>query len=312
MSRNFGLGSRDMDFAGKLAAANFYPSYGSSALVARRWALFVLYLRESTEIRRMENITRDVVVEYGLHLKVRCETGALSRHSVVCYMSAVNTILAIGRGDNLLRVSPVRDLQLSRSLKAEKIDRGARFSWDLCCKLGAANKTLCKLHRSWGLRFEEAAKLDARKALAEVLSTEKITIAAGTKGGKARTVVLREGALQIDVLREAADLQGDQKSLIPSDLKYAVFASRAHNKAYHHGVRFHDARHAFCQALYLRLTGWKSPIALSLSKKKHLKFTMLEHDLSEVEYRSIDQNARKTIAREMGHERVSVTTSYLG
>ena len=63
----------------------------------------------------------------------------------------------------------------------------------------------------------------------------------------------------------------------------------------------HGLRHAYAQARYVALTGWKAPAAggprrRSLGPAK----------------RRIDKAARTTIARELGHGRLEVASVYLG
>ena len=311
MKNNFGLGSRDLEIAGRLAARSFYESYSSVALMAKRWKLFVIFLKKQTQIKHMEDITRANVLAYGFSLKSRYEKKSLARKSLVNYVSAVNQILSIARSDELLSVMPVRDLCLPKKLEP-RIDRGARYSPELCDKLKPNWNILTKLQRHWGFRLEESGKLDARAALEEVLACGQLNVCKGTTAGKPRAVTLRDEAAQMNALREAVELQGAGKSMIPADLDYKKFKAAAHNAAHYRGIRFHDGRHAFCQALYLRLTGWKAPLSLGLSKKKHMRLIMSEHGISEAEYRERDYQARMTVSREVGHERVSVTTAYLG
>lgn len=63
----------------------------------------------------------------------------------------------------------------------------------------------------------------------------------------------------------------------------------------------HGLRHAYAQARYEVLTGWKPPKADGLSRKG-LK----------PEQQIKDTFARQTISRELGHERIEVVTVYLG
>jgi integrase len=63
----------------------------------------------------------------------------------------------------------------------------------------------------------------------------------------------------------------------------------------------HGLRHAYVQARYLVLTGWKAPAAVGPSAQQ----------LTPAQ-RGQDRIARQTISRELGHERLQITTVYLG
>jgi len=63
----------------------------------------------------------------------------------------------------------------------------------------------------------------------------------------------------------------------------------------------HGLRHAYAQARYQKLTGWKCPAAGGPISKALT-----------AEQRERDREARLTISRELGHEREQVTTAYLG
>lgn len=63
----------------------------------------------------------------------------------------------------------------------------------------------------------------------------------------------------------------------------------------------HGLRHAYAQARYEVLTGWKSPKAGGLSRKELTPEQQIK-----------DTFARQTISRELGHERIEVVGVYLG
>ena len=62
----------------------------------------------------------------------------------------------------------------------------------------------------------------------------------------------------------------------------------------------HGLRHAYVQNRYEELTGWKSPAGGGPHSKSLT-----------VEQRDVDQQARLTISRELGHEREQITAAYL-
>ena len=154
-----------------------------------------------------------------------------------------------------------------------------------------------ELQAAFGLRREEAIKFTP--AYADRGDRVRIK-ASWAKGGRAREIPIGNEH-QRAVLDAVRRLAGGG-SLIPGGRSYA-----AHRKVYEKQTeaaglsRMHGLRHAFAQARYEALTGWKVPVAggprrRSLGPAK----------------RRIDKAARMTIARELGHGRLDVASMYLG
>ncbi|MEX2257941.1 MAG: phage integrase N-terminal domain-containing protein [Woeseia sp.] len=153
------------------------------------------------------------------------------------------------------------------------------------------------LQEAFGLRREEAIKFSPSYA---DKGNHLELKASWTKGGKARSVPLRN-PLQRAVLDRAHQLAG-KGSLIPGHRNYRQQLRIYEGQTIRAGLsRMHGLRHAYAQNRYEELTGWASPIAggpaaMSLS----------------VEHRKMDQEARLTISRELGHERASIVRIYIG
>ncbi len=119
------------------------------------------------------------------------------------------------------------------------------------------------------------------------------------KGGRAREIPIRTDE-QRQLLNEAKAFAGSG-SLIPPDKKYVEQLRRFEHQCQRAGIhRVHGHRHAYAQARYLELTGWKAPSAGGPTLKALTP-----------EQRAIDHEARLTISRELGHEREAVTSVYL-
>ena len=153
-----------------------------------------------------------------------------------------------------------------------------------------------ELQAAFGLRREEAIKFTP--AYADRGDRVRIK-ASWAKGGRAREIpIWNEG--QRAVL-DAARLLVGGRALIPGGRNYA-----AHRKVYERQTdaaglaRMHGLRHAFAQARYEALTGWKAPAAGG-PRRRSLSPAM----------RRIDKAARMTIARELGHGRTSVVAVYI-
>lgn len=154
-----------------------------------------------------------------------------------------------------------------------------------------------RLQVAFGLRREESIKIQPSWAdRGDVL----VLNSTWTKGGKEREIpILNE--MQRELLNQAKAL-ADKGSLIPVEMSYIDQLNRFKAQTAFAGIdRVHGFRHAYAQARYAELTGWKAPAAGGPTSKQ----------LSP-EQKAIDRQARLTISRELGHEREQITAVYLG
>jgi integrase len=154
-----------------------------------------------------------------------------------------------------------------------------------------------ELQQAFGLRREEAMKFQPSFA---DRSDHLVLKASWTKGGKERIIPVRTEE-QREVLNRARRLVGFG-SLIPSNRNYVHQLRVYEGNTLRAGLsNMHGLRHAYAQNRYEELTGWKAPAAGGPESKT---FTP--------EQRETDRQARLTISQELGHERESVTSAYLG
>ena len=177
-------------------------------------------------------------------------------------------------------------------------DRSRRLDAQQLARVTDAHVRMAlQLQAAFGLRREEAIKFTP--AYADRGDRVRIK-ASWAKGGRAREIPIWNEH-QRAVLDAARRLAG-AGALIPGGRGYA-----AQRKLYERQVeaaglsRMHGLRHAYAQARYEALTGWKAPAAggprrRSLGPAK----------------RRIDKAARMTIARELGHGRLEVVSVYCG
>ncbi|MDE2402467.1 MAG: integrase domain-containing protein [Burkholderiales bacterium] len=176
--------------------------------------------------------------------------------------------------------------------KAKELDHG---------KLGKVSDPYTamslRLQEAFGLRREESIKIQPRWADRGDMLVLKST---WTKGGKEREIpILNE--TQRELLNQAKAL-ADKGSLIPVEMTYKDQLNRFKAQTAFAGIdRVHGFRHAYAQARYAELTGWKAPTAGGPTSKQ----------LSP-EQKAIDRQARLTISHELGHEREQITAVYLG
>jgi integrase len=153
------------------------------------------------------------------------------------------------------------------------------------------------LQQAFGLRREEAIKF--RPAYAD---RGDCIVLKGSwmKGGRERTVSITTAAQRV-VLDQAQRLVG-ACSFIPAHKSYIrqrhVYDGQCKAAGLSH---MHGLRHAYAQARYEALTGWKAPAAGGPGAQQ----------LTPTQ-RVIDAEARQTISRELGHERTQIAAVYLG
>ena len=103
------------------------------------------------------------------------------------------------------------------------------------------------------------------------------------------------------VLDEAHQLSGSG-SLIPAHKTYIQQRHVYDGQCKAAGLsNMHGLRHQYAQMRYEALTGWKAP-AVGGPGKAQL----------DANHRMSDQHARQQISHELGHERLKVTSIYLG
>lgn len=154
-----------------------------------------------------------------------------------------------------------------------------------------------RLQAAFGLRREEAIKFRPNYAVKEPYLKLK---ASWTKGGRARVVPIRTDE-QRKLLEEVRKLARGG-ALIPPSKNYEEQLHRYERLVRTAGIKNpHGLRHAYAQRRYEKLTGWKAPVVGGPASKS------LRPD-----QRALNEGARMTISRELGHDRILITGDYLG
>lgn len=154
-----------------------------------------------------------------------------------------------------------------------------------------------RLQEAFGLRREESIKF--QPAYADH-GTTLVLKASWCKGGRARELQIRTEH-QRQVLAQAHALAG-KGSLIPADRSYVQQRRLYERQTVRAGLsKLHGLRHAYAQQRYEELTGFPAPAAGGPTAR----------ELTEAQ-KLLDQQARLTISRELGHEREQITAVYLG
>lgn len=307
MSRNYGLGTRDMAQAGRLALSKACKqgelSFSSVDTISDRWSHFAAFAK-SEGVGRMERITPELVTEYGRGLSGLVESGKMTPSYAQNMVSAVNTVLHQVR--DWKSVSPTKDCQIAarsnvrdtppNGIDRLELSRALDALHDAGQHRGAA---VAELARELGLRSKEASLLDASKALKEAQNKAAVTVFEGTKGGRAREVPITRPE-QLTALEKAASIQGSDRALIPRDQNWQQWRDGelrdTRETLQNHGIeRLHDLRAAYAVERYETLTGTLAPVFGA-----------------EIQDRQADYAAREQISNELGHDRIEVVASYIG
>lgn len=312
-ARNFGLGSRDMERAGLHALREGMRSYSAIATMAARWKIFTEWARKAG-VRDMRHIDIGILRTYSMHLITRLELGDIGVATAQNYLSTVNRVLEIARGDRAVRLDPVHEAGLPTRSGIAITNRAIPRSQhqNAITHLPERIVAILNLQREFGLRFEEAAKLDAEKAIVQA-QRGTVRIEAGTKGGRAREIPITKGLSQQRCLSCAASLQNGDRSMIPAHQSFREFRAEAYAELRSVGIRSHGERHAYAQARYEILTNTLCPIAAGVEHgRAHHRYIAALLGMSLEEARTLDNAARHRIAAELGHSRIDVTNHYLG
>lgn len=305
MSRNYGLGSRNMADAGRLACnaavRRGEMSFSSAATVSERWSKFVDWVKENEAIGRMERIEAQMVVSYGKELAENVRSGELSAAYVQNLVSAINTVMNLATKNKWESISPTKDCGIDQREHARQSAPGAIDREMLAAAISTLpprSAAVVEMCRNLGLRSKEASLISAKSAFKEASATGSVTISEGTKGGRTRIFPVDERSLQS--LKNAAMQQGNDRSMIPADQSWAEWRNGELRQAREviqnfTGGGLHDLRAAWACARYQKLTGHAAPVCGGQRPSK-----------------TIDQAVREQISNELGHGRAEVAAAYIG
>ena len=310
-TRNYNLDTRDLADAGRraldIAASRRDIGYSTAATVADRWRVFAAAAK-AAGVGRLERIDRDLVIRWGLRLAVMVGNGEISASYGQTLLAAVNTVMQSVRAD-WTPVRPVTDCGIARRDTVRRTPPPDRAAYERAVDALRAQgheraAAVVMLARELGLRRQEASLADAQAALRQAEAGRSIQVAAGTKGGRRRTVEIRDDR-QTEALRVAAAVQGSDRSMVPAGMTWAQWRDgelrhASTTVAVIAGCRgMHDLRAAYACQWYEFITGAPAPV-------------MTGGIMTAA--RDADLDARRKIAVELGHgdERIDVTAAYLG
>lgn len=303
--RNFGFGQQ-MSYAGNVvlrrAASDHGGNYGSCYTKISRWRKFCQFCK-ARGISDARLVTEALIREYAEQIDGKVSTTHNDISCVNVVMRAltngkwktVSPLEIIGERRSAIRTEPV---EISY-IKVYLIYRDLVFAGDHRLALVPIFSFLL------GLRRREASLLDLRQALKESKSNNHIDIFRGSKGGRSRTIErLVPSSPEVErFLQKAIELVGDDRCLVPSNIKYIDFSNQVSNRVLpvlkRHGIRkLHDLRAGYACNRYSELTGFPAPVNAKPEEKGPDAWA--------------DEAARKVISLELGHFRSGILNSYIG
>lgn len=306
--RNYGYG-KQLAWAGKNALADHYGhgKFSTRASHAERWNQFVSFLK-TEGIKDARCINKQTIEHYAVYLKDQVDNEDMKVAYAQNLLSTINVVMEAMRKDKALAIKPAQWVgnrsnvrtTIPTTLERSKTDEPFRR-----LRLNSQEQTLnvAQLCRTFGLRFKEASLLNTKQALQQAERLGRINITEGTKGGRGkgadRWVPVNQH--QIQLLKEAAQIQGNQTNLIPPGKSYIQWRDHAYYQwrtvNNDTGIRgFHDLRAAYACERYLELTGFPAPVVNGIRQAD----------------KGLDTQARVILSQELGHNRLDVMAAYIG
>lgn len=314
-SKNFGFGNRP-EYATKVALNEHFRDghHGTVKSHIERSRLFYDWLDEEYKIRDIRLITDSHLSEYVLYLKLLMNEEEIAVPTATNRISSVNVVLQIIRGDQKIRIAKVSEaLEKKRCYIRRSIPDGMDFSKvqnlheQLIANGSPRSAAIVLLARSTGMRLRECILADIPRLTREAVN-KKINIQDGCKGGRSGAFAPRWISVTDEILyalnyaRQVSP--AGSRNLLAPDETYIRFIRREVNPSRPlmklHGIKGpHELRAAFACDRYKDLVGTAAPV-----------FPYPER--ADIQDRDAVRAARQIISRELGHERLEVTNSYLG
>ncbi|MDZ7786013.1 MAG: integrase domain-containing protein [Candidatus Saccharibacteria bacterium] len=305
MSRNYGLGSREMAKAAAFALSSAVKDgaigFDTESKYNNSFKEFCGFAKENG-VKQMEYVTRDLVIKYGEKLADYISNNEMGKGNAKNIISAINTVMNIATGNKWQSVSATKECGINQrtairetpptGLDRAQLERGMNA-------LSERGKAIAELAREFGLRSKESSLLNAHAALKQAYERGSISIVDGTKGGRPRNIPLTNSERQLAVLERAANVQGSARAVMPGDKNWKEWKQNGLRETREtlqkNGIeRLHDLRSAYACDRYQKITNYAAPCLGGNAPK------------------DIDRAARKQIAQELGHGRTDITNSYLG
>ena len=252
--------------------------------------------------------------DYAGYLRQQIQQGELCIATAQNRLSSVNRTLAALRGDQDVRIaSPSQALGQQRSSvrthapDSQDHQQVRRVLEALGEQQHERVAAIVLLARATGMRLREAILADLPRLHREAEHFGRINIQDGTKGGRSGASAPRwinaneEVKVALQFARNASPPRS--RNLLAQGESYAAFLQQtvlpAREVLHEQGLKgFHELRAAYACERYEQLTGHAAPV----NGGGHCY--RLDRDL--------DQQERKQISLELGHNRIDVVSAYIG
>lgn len=314
---NYGKG-RQLAYAVKNAVDDHYSRvshYNTRATHKQRAVTFVQFCKFHG-VKDARNIDREFVLSFGQYVRQRIEgefqwsDGTVDAQISVAYahnlISTMNVIMQAFRGDSVLKISGKEVLGVcrksvrTREIQADVVD--AKDAADRAIVAGfERGSAVILLARAWGMRVREAILQDLDRMMREIEKYGEAAILEGCKGGRrSRDRTIRANEFRMEALRFAIEVRpAGSKNLLSETDTVKRFLLREINPCRlilkRAGVpTFQELRAGFAQDVYEEILEGPSPLKQPIRDK------------------ILDRIARAEVSRQLGHNRISVASSYIG
>ncbi|HBO6052697.1 integrase [Pseudomonas aeruginosa] len=315
-AKNFGFGNQIL-YAAKMALHEYYGGGHFATVDAHleRFSLFCDWLYECCNIRDARAVTKELFVEYALYLGFLLVEDEVEVSTATNRVSSVNVVLEIMREDQVVRIDKIAEaLGEKRSYIRRSIPDGMDYQevMKLHSRLVAEGfpraAAIVLLARTTGMRLRECILADLPRLYREAILYNRINVQNGCKGGRSgafapRWISISDGIVFALDYAVSVSPSGSVNLLDPSE-SYTRFIYREVNPSRKImkllGVKGpHELRAAFACQRYQELVGIPAPVFPRPSGDGTVDAELV-------------RAARQIVSRELGHERLSVTNSYLG
>jgi len=290
-------------------------------------------IKDSAGIKSLKNLDATHINKIVNDLQAKNRAGTLSTSAANSYISSINNIAKyINRNDLTVKAS---DYNLSRNIsakdninKANNRQAAQEFKNWLDTKYQQTNDIRYAALKI-AVNIQEAAGLRLRESLLVKLNDKDLsgnTLKISAKGDGAKNSREREISLNAEqkaIIQEARDFlkTNDLKNLNIGSLSagrdFANNTVKEFFKSSGVSFNYHGERHNFAHEAYKE--AWQkqgynviSRAETGETKAEWTQRILSETGLSKAEFRQIDKEIRLSISRDLGHERISITTRYLG
>ena len=285
-----------MASAGRNAMQNTGAGLQTIADTIQRFQQFKEFAK-SEGVGRMERVSPELLTRYGEQLAERVGRGELSPAYAQNLVSSVNTVMNAATRGEWRSVSPTRQCNIPQRDNVRHNPTPERVS---SLQLTERQAAAVNLAQDLGLRSKEASLLNAKHALSQAVERGVITVTDGTKGGREREIPITSER-QLETLREAAQAQGEARAVMPPDQNWREWRETGLREARETVAEaaqargIHDLRATYAAERYQAITGHPAPC-----------------NRGQIADRAADRAARMQIAKELGHGRIDVVSSYVG